>query len=104
MKLWDTLKDLSVGYFATDHWQSYAEFILSEHHRQTKTETLTVEGYNSRIRHYLARFKKNKVLQQVRHDDRNLTKIIDEKVKSETYDKLTMPKSTIGQQYNNIYT
>ncbi|MCL2597778.1 MAG: IS1 family transposase, partial [Paludibacter sp.] len=25
---------------------------------QTKAETYTVEGYNSRIRHYLARFKR----------------------------------------------
>jgi insertion element IS1 protein InsB len=29
-----------------------------EKHLQTKAETFTVEGYNSRIRHYLARFKR----------------------------------------------
>jgi len=57
-KLWDKLKDLSVGVFATDHWQSYEVFIPPEQHRQTKAETFTVEGYNSRIRHYLARFKR----------------------------------------------
>jgi len=27
-------------------------------HVQSKAETYTVEGYNSRIRHYLARFKR----------------------------------------------
>jgi len=27
-------------------------------HLQTKAETYTIEGYNSRIRHYLARFKR----------------------------------------------
>lgn len=27
-------------------------------HIQSKAETYTVEGYNSRIRHYLARFKR----------------------------------------------
>jgi hypothetical protein len=27
-------------------------------HIQSKAETYTVEGYNSRVRHYLARFKR----------------------------------------------
>ena len=57
-KLWNKLKDLSVGVFATDHWQSYEDFIPPEQHIQNKAETFTVEGYNSRIRHYLARFKR----------------------------------------------
>jgi insertion element IS1 protein InsB len=47
-----------VGSFATDHWRSYEELIPPEQHLQTKAETFTVEGYNSRIRHYLARFKR----------------------------------------------
>ena len=58
LKLWDKLKDLSVGMFATDHWRSYEDFIPPEQHVQSKAETFTVEGYNSRIRHYLARFKR----------------------------------------------
>ena len=58
LKLWDKIKHLSVGSFATDYWRSYEEFIPPEHHVQTKAETYTVEGYNSRIRHYLARFKR----------------------------------------------
>ena len=49
LKLWDKLKDLSVGAFATDHWKSYEDFIPPEQHRQTKVETFTVEGYNSRL-------------------------------------------------------
>jgi insertion element IS1 protein InsB len=49
---------LNVKYFASDYWKSYEEFIPAEKHLQTKTETFTVEGYNSRIRHYLARFKR----------------------------------------------
>jgi len=44
--------------FATDHWKSYEDFIPPEQHVQSKAETFTVEGYNSRIRHYLARFKR----------------------------------------------
>ena len=52
------VKDVSVGVFATDHWRSYEDFIPPEQHVQSKAETFTVEGYNSRIRHYLARFKR----------------------------------------------
>ncbi|MDR2361285.1 MAG: IS1 family transposase, partial [Prevotellaceae bacterium] len=57
-KLWDKIKDLSINVFTSDHWKSYEEFVPSEKHIQTKSETYTVEGYNSRIRHYLARFKR----------------------------------------------
>jgi len=44
--------------FVTDHWKSYEDFIPSEQHIQSKAETFIVKGYNSRIRHYLARFKR----------------------------------------------
>ena len=49
---------MNVRYYASDYWKSYEEFIPAEKHLQTKAETYTVEGYNSRIRHYLARFKR----------------------------------------------
>jgi len=58
LRLWEKLKGLSVGCFATDHWRSDEEFIPPEQHCQSKCETYTVESYNSRIRHYLARFKR----------------------------------------------
>jgi len=32
--------------------------LVAENHLQSKGESYTVEGYNSRIRHYLARFKR----------------------------------------------
>jgi insertion element IS1 protein InsB len=54
--LWDKIKELIVRYFTSDYWKSYEEFIPPDKHLQTKAETFTVEGYNSRIRHYLARF------------------------------------------------
>ena len=44
---------MKVNYFASDYWKSYEEFIPADKHLQTKAETYTVEGYNSRIRHYL---------------------------------------------------
>ena len=42
----------------TDHWRTYAEFILEKIHTQSKAETLTVEGYNSILRHFLARLRR----------------------------------------------
>ena len=58
LSLWDSIKNLNVNYFASDCWKSYQEFIPVEKHLQSKAETFTVEGYSSRIRHYLARFKR----------------------------------------------
>ena len=52
------MKHFNMNYIASDHWKSYLEFVPSKKHLQTKKETFTVEGYNSRIRHYLARFKR----------------------------------------------
>ena len=49
---------MNINYIASDYWKSHEEFIPIEKHLQTKMETFTVEGYNSRIRHYLARFKR----------------------------------------------
>jgi insertion element IS1 protein InsB len=40
----------------TDHWKAYAEFLPEEMH--TKAETYTVEGYNSVLRHFLARLRR----------------------------------------------
>ncbi|MFT4062921.1 MAG: IS1 family transposase, partial [Edaphocola sp.] len=58
IKLWDNIKDIETDVYCTDYWKSYAEFIPKEKHVQSKAETFTVEGYNSRIRHYLARFRR----------------------------------------------
>ena len=58
MKLWEKIKELDVSIFYSDHWKSYKEFVPAEKLVQTKAETYTAESYNSRIRHYLARFKR----------------------------------------------
>jgi insertion element IS1 protein InsB len=58
LKLWNKLKDLKINNFASDYWESYENFVPPDKHLQTKTETYTIEGYNSRIRHCLARFKR----------------------------------------------
>jgi insertion element IS1 protein InsB len=56
--LWEDIKEMKINYYASDYWKSYEEFIPSEKPLQSKAETFTIEGYNSRIRHYLARFKR----------------------------------------------
>jgi transposase-like protein len=56
IKKWDKMKGLPVNIYYSDHWNSYNEFVPAEKLVQIKAETFTVEGYNSRIRHYLARF------------------------------------------------
>ena len=58
IKLWDKIKGIETGLYCTDYWKSYAEFITEDKHVQSKAETFTVESYNGRIRHYLARFKR----------------------------------------------
>jgi len=58
MKLWEKIKKIPVNTYNTDHWKSYSEFIPKEKHVQSKALTYTVESYNSRIRHYLARFRR----------------------------------------------
>ena len=68
VKLYDKLKDTDVGFYCTDHWKAYDDILSSELHLQTKAETYTVEGYNSRIRHCLARFKrKGKCYSKAKH-------------------------------------
>ncbi len=42
----------------TDHWKAYAEFLPETIHTQSKAETYTIEGYNSILRHFLARLRR----------------------------------------------
>ncbi len=54
--------------FCSDDWKSYREFILEHKLMQAKSENFTVEGYNSRIRDYLTRFKtKTKCYSKAKH-------------------------------------
>jgi IS1 family transposase len=52
------LKTKVVGEVMTDHWRAYAEFIPENIHTRSKAETYTVEGYNSILRHFLARLRR----------------------------------------------
>ena len=42
----------------TDYWKAYEDFIPKGQHIQSKKETFTVEGYNSLLRHFLARLRR----------------------------------------------
>jgi IS1 family transposase len=57
--LYNEIKDNNPGaVYMTDYWSPYTEFLPEERHVQSKAETYTVEGFNSRTRHYLARFRR----------------------------------------------
>ncbi|MFT4062224.1 MAG: IS1 family transposase, partial [Edaphocola sp.] len=57
-RLHEKLKSKEVAFYCTDHWKCHEEILSPEFRIQSKAETFTVEGYNSRLRHYLARFKR----------------------------------------------
>ncbi|MPX40786.1 IS1 family transposase, partial [Moraxella catarrhalis] len=42
--------------FFSDYWKSYRQVILKPKHITSKAQTFTIEGYNSLIRHFIARF------------------------------------------------
>jgi insertion element IS1 protein InsB len=50
------VKSLNIQHFYTDYWHAYQNFLPKDRHTMTKAETYTVEGMNSQLRHYLARF------------------------------------------------
>lgn len=63
----DMGEDSSISLLAIDHqkqennyWKAYQNFIPQDKHVQSKTETFTVEGYNSLFRHFLARLRRRK--------------------------------------------
>lgn len=56
--LWDAIQDIKIGRVATDDWKPYEKFLPKELHVQSKVETYTIEGYNSLLRHFLARLRR----------------------------------------------
>ena len=57
-RLYGLLSGLEVASYYTDYWPAYDSILRAEHHVKSKAETYTVEGMNSLLRHYLARFKR----------------------------------------------
>jgi len=57
-KLWKRIEKIPQEFTATDYWPVYAQLIHPDQHLTSKALTYTVEGFNSLIRHYLARFRR----------------------------------------------
>ena len=59
MKLYDKISvNNPKAYYMSDYWKAYDEFIPVRRHCKSKAETYTVEGYNSILRHFLARLRR----------------------------------------------
>lgn len=58
MKLWQKIENEHIDIVYSDFWKPYKEIIPAEKLHQSKAETFTIEGFNSLIRHYLARFRR----------------------------------------------
>ena len=56
--LWEQLELFEIEHICTDDYPTYKCVIPEDRHTATKSETCAIEGLNSRIRHYLARFRR----------------------------------------------
>ena len=55
-RLYQQLNTHNIQLFFSDYWKSYRQVILKPKHTTSKAQTFTIEGYNSLIRHFIARF------------------------------------------------
>ena len=56
--LWEVVKQDPLQGVMTDYGNPYEHLIPPALHTQSKAETYTVEGYNSLLRHFLARLRR----------------------------------------------
>ena len=57
-RLWQQLNLFEESVVCTDHFPAYETFVPEHQHVATKAETWGIESLNSRIRHFLARFRR----------------------------------------------
>ena len=57
-RLYQQLNTHNIQLFCSDYWKSYREVIPKPKHITSKAQTFTIEGYNSLIRHFIARFRR----------------------------------------------
>ena len=57
-KLWQQLQLFEIKQACTDYYPAYGQIVPPDLHVVTKAKTWGVESLNSRIRHYLARFRR----------------------------------------------
>ena len=48
----------SINTIFSDYYKAYESLVQNSKHIQSKAETYTVEGYNSLVRHFLARMRR----------------------------------------------
>ena len=77
-ELWLRIENKYIAVVASDYWKAYQKVIPREKQMVSKAETYTVEGYNSILRHYLARLRrKGKCYSKSKKNVRNKHQIID---------------------------
>jgi len=57
-QLWQIIKCWRSFWYVTDGWKVYPMYIQPEDHLVSKTYMTSVEGENTRLRHYLARLRR----------------------------------------------
>ena len=57
-KLWRQLQLFDMDQVCSDYFPVYPQIVNHPNHTITKAETWGIESLNSRIRHYLARFRR----------------------------------------------
>ena len=57
-RLYQQLNTHNIQLFCSDYCKSYREVIPKPKHITSKAQTFTIEGYNSLIRHFIARFRR----------------------------------------------
>ena len=95
-RLRNAIEDKEIGHVMTDYWKPCGHFIPDGKHTQSKAETYTVEGYNSLLRHFLARLRRKRNASIFRH-------AFDAQVerRPRIHIKLTMPYFLWGKKVSN---
>ena len=76
-RLYQQLNTHNIQLFFSDYWKSYRQVILKPKHITSKAQTFTIEGYNSLIRHFIARFtRKSKCYSKSEKNDRKHVEFI----------------------------
>lgn len=57
-RLWQPLKTSPIEQVATDNWRAYQRFLPEDRHQTGKLHTQSIESWNGRLRHYLARLRR----------------------------------------------
>jgi len=57
-QLYAKIERINCKHYYTDYWKAYTKVLPADKHTASKKQTYTIEGYNSLLIHYLARFKR----------------------------------------------